>query len=178
MYVVPSLNHTVFHELASLNGDSLDGLTISRALTICSEYFQPSPATCNVSALAHYNEDGSRDDSLEGYGGNTALHYAVLHANYETVWFLLKECEGVDTTLENDEGYSALDIARRVVEDFGDTFVARDIPMPRSRQYAIAESRRRNILKLLEEHDSYQTPDPNSVLEDKFSAMDTGAPRE
>ncbi|KAI9706668.1 MAG: hypothetical protein M1836_003677 [Candelina mexicana] len=150
VYVVPSLSHTVFHEMASLNGDSLDGLTISRALTICSEYFRPSSAIWNARSLPNYIE-GSRDNSIEGCGGNTALHYAVMHANYETVWFILKECKGVDTTIQNDEGYSALDIAQIVVDGFEDAFVLRDVPMPRTKQHAIAESRRRNILRLLKE---------------------------
>ena len=86
VYVVPSSSHTVFHEMARLHGDGLDSLTISRGLTICSEYFQPSPAIRNARSLPIYLE-GNRDDSVEGCGGNTALHYAVIHANYETVGF-------------------------------------------------------------------------------------------
>ena len=152
VHVVPSLSHTVFHEMASLDGDSLDALTVSRGLTICAEYFRPSPAIWNARSLPNYIE-GSRDDSLEGCGGNTALHIAVLHANYETVWFLLEGCKDVDTTIQNDEGYSALDIARIVVEQFEADFVPRDVPMPQTKQRAVAGSRRRNILKLLEEHD-------------------------
>ncbi|KAL8791975.1 MAG: hypothetical protein Q9195_005464 [Heterodermia aff. obscurata] len=150
-YVVPSLNHTVFHEMARLNGDSLDSLTISRGLTTCSGYFQPSPALWNAKSLPNYIE-GVRDDSVEGCGGNTALHFAVIHANYETVWFLLEECQGVDMTIQNDEGYSALDLAEIAVDQFEDAFVPRDVPMPRRKQHAIAESRRRSILKLLQGH--------------------------
>lgn len=67
--VEPQLGHTVFHELAKLDGDRQDGLTISRALALCAEYLQPTPNLLNGQSLPY--QDG--DDSVEGCGGNTAL---------------------------------------------------------------------------------------------------------
>ena len=149
--VTPSLSHTVFHELAALDGDRQDGLTTSRALTLCEQYFRPTAAILNAQALPHYDQDGKLDTSVEACGGNTALHYAVLHANYEAVHFLLRQCQGVDVKIVNEMQMTALDIAQLVVDGFDEKFVPRELPVPRSKQFNIAKSRRENVLRLLKE---------------------------
>lgn len=149
--VTPSLHHTVFHEIASLNGDRQDSLTTSRTLVLCEQYFRPTATVLNAKASPHYDHQGELDGSLEAAGGNTALHYAVIHANYEVVHFLLKQCQGTDVKIVNDLRMTAVDIARLVLDRFDEIFVPRDIPLSPSKQFNIAKARRENILRLLEE---------------------------
>ena len=149
--VTPSLDHTVFHEIAILNGDRQDSLTTSRTLMLCERYFRPTAAVLNAQASPHYDHQGKLDGSLEAAGGNTALHYAVIHGNYEVVHFLLKQCQGTDIKIVNEMQMTAVDIARLVLDMFDEKFVPRDIPLSPSKQFNIAKARRENILRLLEE---------------------------
>ena len=144
--VEPQLGHTVFHKVAKLDGDRQDGLTTSRVLALCAEYFQPTPNLLNAQSLPY--QDG--DDSVEGCGGNTALHYAVLKGNFEVVYYLLTATEAVDIQIRNRMGLTALDIARIIQNDFEEHFSPRDIPMPRQKQFSDALLRRQQIIALLE----------------------------
>ena len=149
--VNPSLNHTVFHEIATLDGDRQDNLTTSHILVLCEQYFRPTAAVLNAQASPHYDHQGELDGSLEAAGGNTALHYAAIHANYEVVHFLLKQCQGTDINIVNELRMTAVDIARLALDRFDEKFVPRDIPLSPSKQFDIAKTRRENILRLLNE---------------------------
>ena len=144
--VEPQFGHTVFHKLAKLDGDKQDGLTTSRALVLCAEYFQPTPNLLNAQSLPY--QDG--DDSAEGCGGNTALHYAVLKGNFEVVYYLLTATEAVDIQIENGMGLTALELAEIIQDDFEEHFSPRDIPTPRQKQFSDALLRRQQIIALLE----------------------------
>lgn len=149
--VTPSLNHTVFHEIATLDGDRQDSLTTSRVLMLCEQYFRPIAAVLNAQASPHHDHQGKLDGSLEAAGGNTALHYAAIHANYEVVHFLLKQCQGTDINIVNEMGMTAADIARLALDEFDENFVPRDIPLVPAKQFNTAKTRRENILRLLKE---------------------------
>ena len=143
--VEPQLGHTVFHKLAKLDGDRQDGLTTSRALAMCAEYFQPAPSLLNAQSLPY--QDG--DDSVEGCGGNTALHYAVLKGNFEVVYYLTVT-EAMNIQIKNRMGLTALEVARFIQNGFEEHFSPRDIPTPRQKQFSDALLRRQQIITLLE----------------------------
>jgi hypothetical protein len=81
LIVRPILNHTVYHELALLRGDSQDPVATSVTLSVCGAYFNPSPQDLNQATARHPNSDSS----VESEGGNTALSLAVMYANVS--WF-------------------------------------------------------------------------------------------
>ena len=142
----PTRNHSVFHVFAQLTGDSLDTMTTERALQICYEYYDPSPTLLNLQSRPHENADGS----VEARGGNTALHYATIHANFEVVKFLLNV--GADASIRNDFGMTALDIAALSYPTFKDRYEFRPIPKSPLKQLRDAQNRRDGILSKLQQH--------------------------
>ncbi|KAJ9648632.1 hypothetical protein H2199_001487 [Coniosporium tulheliwenetii] len=144
--VQPTLNYTVFHVLAMLDGDSQDGLTTSRALELCDVYFEADPAALNAQSLPHENNG---DGSTEARGGNTALHHAVIHANFEVAAFLLMK--RADTSIRNAMGMTPLDIAALAYPTFEKRFVPREVPTSAQRQLRTARLRREEIMRMLVE---------------------------
>jgi ankyrin repeat protein len=156
----PTRNHSVFHVFAQLDGDSLDTMTTERALQICYEYYDPSPAMLNLQSRPHENADGS----VEARGGNTALHYATIHANFEVVKFLLNA--GADASIRNDFGMTALDMATLSYPTFKDQYEFRPIPKSPLKQLRDAQTRRDGILSQLQQH----TPEGvNTVILEKYT---------
>jgi ankyrin repeat protein len=146
--VEPSLNHTVFHILAMLDGDSQDGLSTTRALDLCKDYFEPTIEDLNIQSFPHEHGDAS----VESGGGNTALHYAVIHANFPVVEFLLRKCTGMDTSIKNAYGMTALDLAALSYPDFEKGYKPRDVPKSPTRQLKAAMIVRDEIMRLLVEN--------------------------
>jgi ankyrin repeat protein len=142
----PTRNHSAFHVIAQVIGDALDSMTTSRALQICYEYYSPSSAELNLQSRPHEDPDGS----VEARGGNTALHYATLHANFEVVEFLLNV--GADASIKNDSGMTALDMAALSYPTFKDRFKFRPIPRSPLKQLRDAQYRRGGILRKLQQH--------------------------
>jgi ankyrin repeat protein len=81
--VQPELNHTAFHAIAMLKGDSLDSDTATKALDKYDEYFMPNPVSLNMKSCPrlHHHALPSNTDvkSVVDQGGNTALHYAAIY---------------------------------------------------------------------------------------------------
>lgn len=143
--VEPARNHTVFHALGKIRGDSQDGLATLSVLDLSRNYFAPTPEDLNQTSTA--NDAGS---TVEDAGRNTALHLAVLHANLEVVKWLLLSCQGVDTSIRNASGFTALDLATLSYPAFHRRFKPRAVPQHPGKQLAAARARRNVILKLLE----------------------------
>jgi hypothetical protein len=151
--VEPELNHTVFHAIAMLKGDSLDSDTATKALDKCDKYFMPNSVILNMKSFPHLHHHASPSDtdvkSVVDQGGNTALHYAAVYANFEVVHYLLKN--GADPTITNTMGMTALDIAALSYPDFEKRFVPTDVPRSRERQLETARYRRNEIMRRLSE---------------------------
>jgi len=143
--VEPERNHTAFHALAIMDGDSLDGDTASKALQCCDEYFDPDSAVLNVQSVPRLVP--AAESGLEDEGGNTALHYAITSANFEVTEYLL--AHGADPLLKNAMGMTPLDIAALIYPDFASRFEPRDIPRCARRQLDSAKRRRDAIMKRL-----------------------------
>ena len=141
--VEPALNQTAFHYLANLDGDAQDSSTTSRALQLCDAYFDPDARMLNMQTLPHIDGDGS----AEARGGNNALHLAVMHANFEVVAFLLNK--QVDTSIKNEMGMIALDMAALEYPTFEQRFNPRPVPLSLERQLKTARIRREGIHQLL-----------------------------
>ena len=150
LVVEPVLNYTVFHRLALIPGDSQDSVTTTLALSACSSYFDPGPDDLNQTTLRAPNSDGS----VESEGGNTALHLAVIFANFEVVKWLLLSVEGVDTSIRNASSFTAIDLAALSYPKFWQRFVPRDVPRHPNKQMNDARLRRKEIWKLLKRHSS------------------------
>jgi ankyrin repeat protein len=142
----PVLNYTVFHTLATLSGDAQDSLATSLALSLCTSYFRPRPADLNRTSFRKPSPDGSVEDE----GGNTALHLAVIKANFEVVKWLLKSVEGVDVSIRNSAGFTALELAEVSCDQVECHWVPRDVPKHPRKQMDEAKRRRMAILRLLE----------------------------
>ena len=153
--VEPSRNYSVFHLLASLDGDDQDPEVTQSLLHICGEYFDPTANDLNYASKAW--DIGA----VESAGGNTALHLAIIHANYEVVRWLLVT-NGVDTSIRNDSGFTPIDIAITQYTNFEGRFSFRDIPQHRSKQLKKARERRDAIMRLLHR---YGPGEPSDVLE-------------
>ena len=138
------LNRTVLHVLAMLDGDSHDGLTTSRSLELIDGYFGLDAAALDIKTLPHEN---GADGSVEAQGGNTALHLAVIHANFEVIVFLLRK--GASTSARNVMNIRPLDLAALSYPNFEDHFERRPIPASLKRQLRVARERRDDIMKLL-----------------------------
>lgn len=144
LVVDPVLDRSVLHVMAMLNGDSHDGLTTSRSLDLIDAYFNLDSSSLDIQTLPHAN---GGDGSVEARGGNTALHLAVIHANFEVVVFLIDK--GATTSIRNAMGFRALDLAALSYPNFEDHFERRPIPASLRRQLHAARERRDYIMKLL-----------------------------
>jgi len=151
--VEPELTHTAFHAIAMLDGDSLDSDTATKALDKCDEYFMPNSVIFNMKSCPQLHHHASPSDtdvkSVVDQGGNTALHYAAIYANFEAVDFLLKN--GADPAITNRMGMTALDIAALSYPNFETRFVPTDVPRSRERQLKTARYRRNEIIRRLSE---------------------------
>jgi hypothetical protein len=147
----PELNQTAFHAIAMLNGDFLDSDTATKALEERDEYFKPSTVILNMKSRPRLHTHASPSDtnvkSVVDQGGNTALHYAAIYANFEAVNYLLTN--GADPTITNTMGMTALDIASLPYPDFETRFVPTDMPKSRERQLETARYRRNEIMRRL-----------------------------
>jgi len=161
LVVQPSRNYTVFHLLASLDGDDQDPEVTRCLLQICGEYFDPTANDLNYASKAW--DIGA----VESAGGNTALHLAIIHANYEVVRWLLV-MNRVDASIQNDSGFTAKDIAIMQYTNFEGRFSFRDIPQHRSKQLKKARERREAIMRLLHR---YEPGESSDVLE-KYTVED------
>jgi ankyrin repeat protein len=160
--VTPILNHTVYHKLALLRGDSQDPVATSIALSLCTAYFNPNPQDLNQVTACDPNPDGS----VESKGGNTALHLAVMYANFEVVKWLLLSVEGVSTSIRNASGFTAVDLAALSYPKFLLRFVPLDIPKHPKRQAREAKLRREAIWTLLKR---YSPQGVTEGLEESFT---------
>ena len=149
--VEPARGQTVFHILANLVGDVQDKSSTISALSLCHDYFEPTPEDLNQTTLPYSGSDFNPANTHHR-GGNTALHHAVVTGNLEVVKFLLESCNGVDTSVRNGLGLIALDVAVLHLASFEETWQARPVPKHPSKQKAEARSSREEVLKLLEEY--------------------------
>jgi len=156
LIVRPSGNRTVFHQLASLDGDQQDPEATRVILEVCGEYFEPTSNDLNALSKSTHMAD-----SVECAGGNTALHLAVIHGNYEVVQWLLVMNEGMDGTIRNSSGFTVKELAILQYTDFEKRFCFRDIPEHHSKQLNKARRRREGIMRLLEK---YVAGEPRDVL--------------
>jgi len=128
--VEPELNQTAFHAIVMLNGDSLHSDTATKALKKCDEYFKPSTVTLNMKSCPRLHTRASPSDtdmkSVVDQGGNTALHYVAIYANFEAVNYLLTN--GAHPTIMDTMGMTALDIASLFYPDFETRFIPTDVP--------------------------------------------------
>jgi ankyrin repeat protein len=145
--VDPERNYTAFHAIAMLNGDSIDSDTATKALAQCERYFAPGPAILDIGSYPRSSSDKTDARVVHDAGGNTALHYAAIYANFEAIDFLLNH--GANADLVNAMGMTALDIAELSYPDFETRFVPRDVPQSPSRQLEAARRRRLYIRRRL-----------------------------
>ena len=158
MIVEPARNHTVFHILANLVGDVQDKSSTINALSLCADYFDPTPDDLNKTTLPHSGPDYNPANT-DHQGGNTALHRAVITSNLEVVKYLLTSCDGVNTSIRNALGLTALDLAALHLESFEEMWQVRPVPKHPSKQKAEARWLREGVLKLLEEYTEVELTD-------------------
>lgn len=147
LIVEPETCGTVFHVLAKLSGDSQDESTTRATLDLCLAYFRPTPTEINSQTLRVCDNDTVEDKAI-----NTALHLAAIKANLPVVKFLLTACKGIDTSIRNAAGFTALDIAALTDSSFERWWGPRDVPQHPKKQLADTRWRRQEILNLLIEH--------------------------
>ncbi|KAG8533854.1 uncharacterized protein KY384_001595 [Bacidia gigantensis] len=162
--VEPDLNHTIFHRIALTYGDGQDKLATLTTLDLCVSYFG-NPETAeweetsdtvpvdvpDINQRSFAPPDHAKSEAVDR-GGNTALHLAVLSANLEVLQYLLTSLRGVDTTIRNDDGMTALEIAEQAYPSFESQWKPKPIPRIRNRQLLEAQERRNAIVDLLTSH--------------------------
>lgn len=144
-------NHTAFHVIAMLDGDTSDRDTMVRAMQLCEQYFTPSADVLNMKSFPYPEWLASRGETgiriVAEAGGNTALHYAALKANLEAVNHLLDI--GANPALTNELGMTALDIVALSYPGFEQRYLAGAGIRRRKRQLCAGRSRRDRITTLL-----------------------------
>ena len=171
LVVDPLLGHTIFHTLAFLDGDRLDGHTTLELFRLCGDYFQPNAEDLNRQSAPHPRSPSSVVPSIQESGGDTALHFAVMMANYEAVKFLLTSYT-IDTTIRNSLGLTAWDLVRLGYDGFEQWWYPRDVPKSRKKQLNEARARREGIRQLVAQHTDEAIIAKSADIIDKFAVYD------